>query len=174
MFVYAVKSSKLKFFALVLLVAAAVIAMIYVSSDNAPAANDGAVSLKATTAQERLAFFSQFGWEIDEDPIEVAEIIIPSEFDEVYEAYNEIQKQQNLDLSIYSGKRVKRWTYGVRNYPGYESRSNFIQANILVYEGFVIGGDICSVELNGFIHGFDFPERSTGASQTGEASNATG
>lgn len=158
MFVYAVKSSRLKLIALILLVAAAVIATVYVSRNDTPAANDGAISLKAGNERERLAFFSQFGWKMDEEPVEVTEIIIPNEFDEVYEAYNDIQKKQNLDLSLYSGKRVKRWTYSVKNYPGYESKPNYIQANILVYEGMVIGGDICSVELNGFMHGFDFPE----------------
>ncbi len=88
----------------------------------------------------------------------MAEVIIPAEFDEAYEKYNEIQKKQNLDLSKYSGKRAKRWTYEVKNYPGYENKKGFIQANILIYDGMVIGGDICSVELNGFMRGFDFPE----------------
>ena len=166
MFVYAVKSSKLKLIALILLIAAAVIATIYVSGNDTPAAQDGAISLKAGNEKERLAFFSQFGWEVDEDPIEVTEIIIPSEFDEVYEAYNDIQKKQNLDLSLYCGKRVKRWTYAVSNYPGYEAKPNYIQANILVYEGMVIGGDICSVELNGFMQGFDYPVTQESLTQT--------
>ena len=163
MFVYTVKSSKLKLIVLILLVAAAVIATIYVSGNDTPAAQDGAISLKAGNEQERLAFFSQFGWDVDEEPIEVAEIIIPSEFDEVYGKYNEIQTKQNLDLSLYCGKRAKRWTYAVKNYPGYEAKPNYIQANILVYEGMVIGGDICSVELNGFMHGFDYPEQGSEA-----------
>ncbi|MCL2509201.1 MAG: DUF4830 domain-containing protein [Oscillospiraceae bacterium] len=157
MFVYAVKSSKIKLIALILLVAIAVGAMIYVSSDDTPAAQDGVISLKAGTAEERLAFLSQFGWEVDEDPVEVAEVIVPSEFDEVYENYNAIQKAQNLDMTPYNGKRVKRWTYSVRNYPGYEARKNVVQINMLVYEGMVVGGDVCSLELNGFIQGFDRP-----------------
>lgn len=172
MFVYTVKSSKLKLIALIVLIAAAVIATIYVSRNDTPAAQDGAISLKAGNEQERLAFMSQFGWEVDEDPVEVTEIIIPNEFDEVYETYNDIQKKQNLDLSLYSGKRVKRWTYSVCNYPGYEAKPNYIQANILVYEGMVIGGDICSVELNGFMHGFDYPELESG-SQTESMTETT-
>ncbi len=174
MFVYTVKSSKLKLIVLILLVAAAVIATIYVSGNDTPAAQDGAISLKAGNEQERLAFFSQFGWDVDEEPIEVAEIIIPSEFDEVYGKYNEIQTKQNLDLSLYCGKRAKRWTYAVKNYPGYEAKPNYIQANILVYEGMVIGGDICSIEINGFMHGFDFPEsrESLTETQTTETTSA--
>ncbi|MCR5484765.1 MAG: DUF4830 domain-containing protein [Clostridiales bacterium] len=115
MFVYAVKSSKLKLFILIAVVAAVVIAFLFVAADDAPAAKDGAVCLKAGNSEERTAFLSQFGWEIDEDPAEVAEIIIPTEFDNVYESYNEIQKNQDLDLSLYKGKRVKRWTYNIKN-----------------------------------------------------------
>ena len=84
-------------------------------------------------------------------------LIIPPEFDEVYEKYNAIQKEQGFDLTKYQGKRVKRWTYAIKNYPGYAADSGCIHANLLVYEGQVIGGDVCSVELNGFMHGFDYP-----------------
>ena len=87
----------------------------------------------------------------------MAEVIIPAEFDDAYEMYNGIQKSQNLDLLPYAGKRAKRWTYTVNNYPGYEDRKGIVQANLLVYEGAVIGGDICSVELEGFMQNFEFP-----------------
>ena len=118
---------------------------------------------------ERLgtrAFLSQFGWDIEEDPVEVAEVIIPAEFDRGYEKYNEIQKAQNLDLTPYAGKRAKRWTYNIKNYPGYEGDSGTVQANILVYEGAVIGGDICSTELDGFMQGFDFPTKNAAQNES--------
>lgn len=170
MFVFSVRSSKLKLIALIAFVLIAVAAMIFLLRNDTPAANDGGISLRAGNASERIAFLSQFGWEIGEDPIEVTEVIIPAEFDDAYEKYNAIQKKQNLDLSLYSGKRAKRWTYEVKNYPGYENKSGYIQANILVYDGMVIGGDICSVELNGFIKSFDFP---VAESTTGTAASTT-
>lgn len=163
MFVYAVKSSKIKLVLLLIVVALAIGALFYLAGNDAPAANDGGVSLKAGDAKERVAFPSQFSWEIEEDPVEVAEVIIPAEFDAAYEKYNSIQKKQNLDLSKYAGKRAKRWTYEIKNYPGYEGRDGIIQANLLVYNGLVIGGDVCSLELDGFIHGFDFPAEKTTA-----------
>ena len=83
-----------------------------------------------------------------------------------YEKYNEIQKAQNLDLTPYAGKRAKRWTYNIKNYPGYEGDSGTVQANILVYEGAVIGGDICSTELDGFMQGFDFPTKTAAQSES--------
>ncbi len=157
MFVYSVKSSKIKGIAIVLVVALALGAVYYFLTGEEPAANDGGISMKASNAGERVAFLSQFGWEINEDPLEVAEVIIPAEFDNAYESYNNIQKKQDMDLEAYKGKRAKRWTYEVSNYPGYEQKGGLIQANLLIYEGMVIGGDICSVELNGFMQGFDFP-----------------
>ena len=93
-------------------------------------------------------------------------MIIPAEFDRGYEKYNEIQKAQNLDLMPYAGKRAKRWTYSIKNYPGYEGADGTVQANILVYEGAVIGGDVCSTELDGFMQGFDFPTKTAAQSES--------
>ena len=77
-----------------------------------------------------------------------------------------MQKAQNLDLTPYAGKRAKRWTYNIKNYPGYEGDSGTVQANILVYEGAVIGGDICSTELDGFMQGFDFPTKNAAQNES--------
>ncbi|MBR2893486.1 MAG: DUF4830 domain-containing protein, partial [Clostridia bacterium] len=46
------------------------------------------------------------------------------------------------------------WSYEIKNYPGYENTDGVIRGNILVYDGIVIGGDICSIELDGFMAGF--------------------
>ena len=56
-------------------------------------------------------------------------------------------------MSVYAGKRVKRWIYRVTNYPRYEN-ADCIQATLLIYDGQVIGGDVCSTEIDGFMHGF--------------------
>ena len=157
MFVFTVKSSKIKTVLLIVLTAIAVGSFFWFMMNDKPVTNDGAISLKAGNEEERLSFISQFGWDVEKDPVEVAEIIVPVEFDEVYEKYNEIQKEQNMDMSLYAGKRVKRWTYAVKNYPGYENRKDVIQLSLLIYDGVVVGGDVSSIELNGFMHGFDFP-----------------
>ena len=77
-----------------------------------------------------------------------------TEFDDTYTGYNEIQKNQGLDLEPFKGVRVKQWCYEIKNYPGYENKKGLIQGTILVYDGVVVGGDICSLELDGFMHGF--------------------
>jgi len=158
MFIYTVKSSKLKAAALAAVVIAAMAALLFLTQGNRAAAGSGTVRMAAGTAQERLAFLSQFGWEVGEDPIEVSEVIVPADFDEIYGKYNEIQIAQNMDLSKHLGNRVKRWTYEIKNYPGYEGKPGVVQANLLIDKGVVIGGDVCSLELGGFLHGFDMPK----------------
>ncbi len=160
MFVFTVRSSKIKTVLLLVLTAVAVGSLLWFTFNDRPVAGDSVINYSAQNEEQRLAFISQFGWDVDKDPVEVAEIIVPVEFDEVYEKYNEIQKAQNLDMSLYAGKRVKRWTYSVNNYPGYESRKNVIQLSLLVFDGTVVGGDVCSIELGGFMHGFDRPSES--------------
>ena len=160
MFVYSVKRNQIK----LILTAAFVIISIFMlaalaKNDGAkPASAESRLSYDAKTKQERLAFLSQFGWQADENSEEVTEVIIPEEFDEVYASYNDIQLRQGFDLTEFSGRRVKKWTYTVTNYPGYENKI-CIRANLLVFNGRVIGGDICSVELDGFMHEFDMNNR---------------
>ncbi|MDR2753070.1 MAG: DUF4830 domain-containing protein [Oscillospiraceae bacterium] len=145
--------------ALAAVVLAALAALLLLTQGHKATVGGSTVRLAAATAQERLTFLSQFGWEVAEDPLEVSEVIIPAQFDETYGKYNEIQKAQNLDLAKYAGKRVKRWTYEIKNYPGYEKKPGVVQANLLIEKGLVVGGDICSLELGGFLHGFDFPQQ---------------
>lgn len=159
MFVYSIKSSKIKLAALIFVIAAAVLALIFLTRGEKTPVKGGAIRVSAANAAERLAFLSQFGWEVTEDPVEVSEVIIPAEFDETYEKYNDIQKAQNMDLGPSAGKRVKRWTYDVKNYPGFENKPGVVQANLLIEDGIVVGGDICSLELGGFLQGFDFPAK---------------
>ena len=109
------------------------------------------ISFQASSQEERLFFLAQFGWEAEEMPIEVCEVIIPEVFDPVYEKYNALQKEQSFDLSKHRGRRVKRYTYTICNYPNYDGH---VVANILVYREKVIGGDICALSLDGFMHGF--------------------
>jgi hypothetical protein len=106
------------------------------------------------TNEDRVGFITSYGWEVEEDPAEIMEVIIPEEFDEVYLQCNNIQKAQGCNLEDYAGKRCKRYAYTVTNYPGTDQP---IRANLLIYKNKVVGGDICSLDANGFIHGFEAP-----------------
>ncbi len=153
MFVYSVKSNHIKSFLLLAFVVVTAISLFILSNETTETVDKQSISYSAATHEERMSFVSQFGWEVSEEPVEIKEVIIPEEFDDTYVAYNEIQKSQGLDLTEYAGKRAKRWTYIIKNYEGYED-SECIHINLLVHDNKVIGGDVCSVELSGFMHSF--------------------
>lgn len=153
MFVWSVKASTLKFIA-VLLVSAAAIGALAVFMPKyelrAAAASSSEVSRRASGETEIKEFLSGHGWQVSE-LLDKAEVTIPAEFDSVYESYNTLQKKQEFDLSKYKRKTVTRYTYKVENYPDY---SGAVLADVIVYKNKVIGGDVCSADVNGFIHGF--------------------
>jgi hypothetical protein len=159
MFVYSVKASSLKLIGIISAMAAAMaVLFLLVPAGEAEAAEtSGSVKIsyeKIKTADDRAGFLNQFGWEIDPEPVEEVKLTIPSEFDNIMNSYNELQKHQGLDLSKFRGKEVERYTYKVSNYPGY---SGTVYANVIIYKNRVIGGDICSSDVSGFIHDFTFP-----------------
>lgn len=158
MFIYSVRASTLKFFGAVILSVAALVTLICfiptVESGEAQTFSAGK-EIKydgVKSNDDRIAFLSQFGWEVDPDPAKEETVTIPDEFDRIYTGYNEIQKEQGLDLSRYKRKEVIRYTYNVTNYPEYTER---VTATLLVYRNTVIGGDISSADANGFTHGFE-------------------
>ena len=162
MFVYSLRASTLKFFAVVCVALTALITMItfipgydggdlgYITTGNEKEINYD----KIRNDEERAKFLEQFGWKVNPTPIESVEITVPEEFDKIFTGYNEIQKRQGLDLSKYKKKKVMRYTYEIINYEGEEGK---VYANVIVYRNRVIGGDICSASPDGFIHGFEKP-----------------
>lgn len=108
------------------------------------------------TAEDRIAYLESYGWLIEPEPIAVEELLIPEEFDETYQDYLNLQTDQGFDLTKYCGKRVKRYSYKIQNYPGGESG---VQAALLIYRNTVIGGEVLSSNSGGFIHGLRFPDQ---------------
>lgn len=104
------------------------------------------------TESDRQSFIKEMGWQVSEEYEECKVVVIPEEFNDVYEKYNELQKEQGFDLSKYKGKTVEIYSYPVYNYEGYEDK-DCIKCNILICDGILIGGDVCSVELDGFMQG---------------------
>jgi len=157
MFIYSLRASTLKFFGILCVALVTLITLIAFIPAQAQESTEtaGEVEIvydKIKTEEDRVEFLRQFGWEVKGEPVKVAEVTIPSEFDKVFTGYNEIQKRQGLDLSEYKKKKVTRYTYEITNYEGAEG---VVYANILVYRNRVIGGDVCSADTTGFIHGFE-------------------
>lgn len=160
MFIYSLRASTLKFFAVVCVCLVTLITLItfipdYSSSVSASANENEKANAynfdKIKTDEDRISFLSQFGWKVKPEVVESVEITIPSSFDKIFVGYNEIQKNQGLDLSKYKNKKVMRYTYEVTNYDGYDGK---VYATVLIYRNKVIGGDVCSADVKGFIHGF--------------------
>ncbi len=161
MFVVSVKSDNLKrIFALsIAFVVLSIGAAVYVfGSASLPAGKIGSITMKGETNEDRTAFFAQFSWLTSNEPLEIKEVVIPEEFDETYNTYNELQKKQGLDLTDYKGVRVKMYSYEILNYPSFENSGGSIRGNILTYNGTVIAGDISNIRLDGFMTTFDGSE----------------
>ena len=105
------------------------------------------------TNDDRLAYLSGLGWQVSLQPIATEELLIPEQFDDSYAGYLKLQEDQGFDLSQYCGKRVKRYTYQLTNYP---SQNEPMQIALLIYKNRVIGGQIQSAS-GGLLHGLTLP-----------------
>lgn len=160
MFIYSMKATTLKFFGVVCVALITLIVLIAFVEPyepvNAGSGTEVNISYgKITDEADVKKFLLQFGWETDDEPVESVNVTVPQKFDRVMSEYNQIQKAQGLDLEKYKGKEVLRFTYKIKNY---SDSAEDVYANVLVYKKKVIGGDLCSADVNGFIHGFDFTE----------------
>lgn len=104
----------------------------------------------------RVEFLKNFGWDVTTSPAESSQVRIPEKSSEVFDRYNEMQKQQGYDLTQYAGKTVMRYVYKVNNYPG---AIEPVYATLLVHKNQVIGGDITNTAAKGHIHGFKKPDQ---------------
>lgn len=102
---------------------------------------------------DRLAYLAGLGWQTSSQPIATEELLIPEEFDESYTGYLQLQSDQGFDLTQYKGKRVKRYTYQLTNYP---SQDEPVQISLLIYKNRVVGGQIQS-SSGSFLHGLTLP-----------------
>lgn len=109
---------------------------------------------KVKTNENRVAYLEHFGWQVSPEPSATEELQIPETFDDSYAEYLALQSSQGFDLEQYAGKRAKRYSYEIFNYPTGESG---VIANLLIYKNTVIGGEVLSPRLDGFLHGLTMP-----------------
>ena len=154
MFVCSIKAKTLRLFGIIALCVCALTAVgIIVADATAAAVSASGVSLEGIkTEEDRRALLSAAGIQVSEDAPAVGEVALPKALDAVLLGYNEIQKEQGFDLSKYKNKEIERYTYTVTNYAGYEGT---VYANLLIYRGKIVGGDICSADSSGFVHGLE-------------------
>lgn len=103
------------------------------------------------TADDRVAYLQEWGWQVSPQAVLTEELVLPEEFGEEYTKYLELQKEMGFDLTDCAGKRIKRYTYEVLNYPGGETG---VTAHLLLRRNTVIGGEIVGKD---FLHGLAMP-----------------
>ena len=117
--------------------------------------SDAAAELQIVTNEDRVAYLQSLGWEVDPEPVETLQFLLPDELEEPYLTYHELQEAQGFDLSTCCGKQVARYTYTVLNYP---NRPEGIQANLYLCEEKPVAGDILCAGADGFQDTLIYPE----------------
>ena len=146
MFVKTVKIKKLlKVLLTLLIIMAAVFAAVYAVNR---LVKPGCPRLE--TEEDMLEFLGNLGWETSDCAINVRDVTVPTDWNEVYTRYNDLQKQQGFDLSGYKGKPATVYSFKILNYDGHPDN---MVANLLICKGRLIAADISCTELGGFMQG---------------------
>ena len=130
------KTRKLLLILLVLIMAAAAILRISAGS-----------GIPGKTEADRQNYLRSLGWAPCCDCGKSKSILLPEEFPDVLKNYNELQLRQGFDLTKYAGKEIKMYTYELAEDPAYPGA----ECSLYVYRGKIIGGDIHSPEISGYM-----------------------
>ncbi len=93
-------------------------------------------------------FLKAFGIVTEQHPTSRESILIPENFDKIFEEYNDLQKSAGFDLAPYRGKAAVKFTFRVLNFPDPELE---IFANVIIIDEEVVAADLISPRLSGFI-----------------------
>lgn len=122
-----------------------VVALTFVGNHSASTSAPATVS--CSTLKERQDYIQSLGYETDGSESS-KKVTIPTTFNDVYNQYNDIQKQQGFDLTQHKGKTVTIYTYTITNY---KNNKNVI-ADLMVCDGMLIGADLCDTSVDdGFL-----------------------
>lgn len=102
----------------------------------------------ALNNSERIVFIKNAGYTLLSGEPETKFVKIPEVFSDVYNNYNEIQRLAGYDLSDFKGCEVVIYTYKIETPQDYSGECVF---NMIVYNDRVIGGDVSSRTLGGFM-----------------------
>lgn len=108
--------------------------------DSATCDELGCYSIMCDKDNNQCTFLEQFGLS-PERITDSCEVTIPTDFNDTYVQYNELQKKIGLDLEKFKGKSVHKIKYELKN-----SKTKF--AVLLIYKGKVIGGHLTNGEYS--------------------------
>jgi len=124
-------------FGIILAVTGVIVILLTFVSNHGGAAETAAAPINCSTAALREDYLSSLGWKYGE--VTQKEVTIPATFNQVYQNYNELQKEQGFNLENYKGRTAVLYTYTITNYNDNEN----VIANLLVSDGVLIGADLC-------------------------------
>lgn len=93
-----------------------------------------------------------FGWEVSPNPVSVEDCTLDTQLSQDYLA---LQQEAGFDLSDDLGYVVTRYTFEILNYPTGETG---VLADLLVRDGVIVGGDVRTSGLEGFLHSLNRPD----------------
>lgn len=121
--------------AIAAVIAAAVVSMAVFHMTGTPKSTSEGISLSAENGCKD--FLKQLNLTADDSKSESKKITIPAELNDVYAAYNELQRSVGLDVTPYLGREAELLTIPLQN-------AEREYAVLLVCNGNVIGGHLTS------------------------------
>ena len=76
-----------------------------------------AAAWQLTGNADRIAYLESMGWQVEEEPVETLQFLLPEKLEEPYLTYNELQDSQGFDLSACCGKQLSRTAGGCPGQP---------------------------------------------------------
>jgi len=153
MLIWTAKFSRKK--AVVTIIAFCLVMALLVVLTGRLSAEEGSAQIKLLSNEDRVAYLEDLGWQIQPEPLETLQFILPEALEEPYLSYNTLQMAQGFDLSACCGKQISRYTYAVTNYPG---RPTGVQANLYLCEEQPVAGDIFCPGTDGFQTTLVYPQ----------------
>lgn len=144
-----IKADPKKLFGIAILITGLVVIILTFVGNHSGKAMPTMAGISCATTDERLGYIKSLGWECDDNEMQ-KNVIIPSEFNDVYQQYNDIQKQQGLKLEDYKGRQAVIYTYNIKNYDDNEN----VIADLVVCDNVLIAADLCDPSVDdGFLVG---------------------
>ena len=103
---------------------------------------------KCETDADRVQWLTDMGWEAEPVPITTVEVIIPDEFDELYDQYAIMQRGTGFRLDKHKGKTAMKYSYIINNYGDGEEKA---VASILQRGKTIVAAELSSAKLGGFL-----------------------
>ena len=152
MFVFTMKFNRKVAVAIIVAIALILAGIVLIAggSDSRGETSRLSVGRGIKTNEDRLDYLKTLGWECEEEPYYEQTVVIPREFNDIFSEYNELQIRQGFDLSQYCGLEATMYRYKITNYP---SAGENVLAQLIILNYQVIGGDVHSTSVDGFMHG---------------------